>query len=160
MPDHRFGRNVQCEGSVDTVEHPLIDHVDRPATPFLTRLEHETDAPGEFGPARREDPRRADEHRGVGIMAARMHHVVDLAREVEAGVLGHGQRVHVGAQQDGRPVEAAVEVGHHRGEPVTRSYLETEPVERIQDLGLCPGQIETQLRSAVQRPAQIHQVGQ
>ena len=54
-----------------------------------------------------EQARRADEHRDVRVVPARVHRAVDVAREFEAGVLGHRQRVHVGAQQDDGRIVAA-----------------------------------------------------
>ena len=62
--------------------------------------------PGSSRAARVQQAGRADEHRGVRVVTARVHAAVDLARELEPGVLGHRQRVHVAAQQHDRTVAA------------------------------------------------------
>ena len=109
-------RHVQRERGVDrivAVEHALVDHVPRAVVPFLAGLEHEAHGARQLAAPRVQQPRRADEHRGVRVVTARVHAAVDLAREVEPGVLGHRQRVHVAAQQHDRTV-ADFEIGDDR----------------------------------------------
>jgi hypothetical protein len=46
----------------------------------------------------------SDQHRSVGIVSTRVHGTIHFRGEFEACVLGHGESVHVAAQQDGGPV--------------------------------------------------------
>ena len=87
---------MEREREVHVGEDPLFDH--RPGTveSFFAGLEHEPHGAREFVTAIGEDACRADEHRGVGVVSARVHRAADLARELEASIFRHRQRVHVG----------------------------------------------------------------
>jgi hypothetical protein len=78
----------------------LIDHFPGPGEALLTGLEHEDDAARELDAG--EQARRTREHRGVQVVAAGVHPSFGLGDVRHAGPLGHRQRVHVGAEQDGR----------------------------------------------------------
>ena len=144
---------------VRVVEQALVDHVARAAEALLSGLEHEADRAGQIA-ARGEDARRADEHRDVRVVAARVHRAVNRARELRTGVLRHRKRVHVGAQQDRRAGLGAVQVGDDRRCRRSRADLEAQPVERGQDLRLRVGQVEPELGLGVDASPKGHRVGQ
>ena len=81
----------------------VLDHQPGAGMPFLARLEHEFDGPGELVAMAVQQMHRLHQHRGMRVMAAGMHAARDLAGEVEPGFLRHRQRVHVAAQQDRAP---------------------------------------------------------
>ncbi len=66
---------------------------------LLAGLEHEDDIARQLVAVGVQQLSRTDEHRGVQVVAARVHCPVDLRAVVDAGELVHGQGVHVGAQQ-------------------------------------------------------------
>ena len=82
---------------------------------LLAGLEHERDPPAEVAAAVGEQLGGAGEHGDVGVVPAGVHHAVDRAGVVEAGVLRHRQGVHVAPQQDRRAGRVAVEGGDDRG---------------------------------------------
>ncbi len=104
------------------------------------------------------------------VVAAGVHHAVHLAAVGDVELLLHGQGVHVGAQQHHRPLArvgagtaaprpaAASQDRGDAGRGVTGGDLQVEPGQRLQDRLLGPGQVQTDLRVAVQRVAQAHQV--
>ena len=90
---------------------PVGEHVARAADAFLGRLADQHERAGPRRLARGELPRGADERGHVHVVAARVHHGlldagdVDLPhgrRVRQAALLLDGQAVHVGAQQHGR----------------------------------------------------------
>ena len=151
---------MEGERGVDAVDHPLVDHVDRVAAPLLSRLEHEPHAAREHLAPGGEDPGRSDEHRGVGIVPAGVHDPVELAREVETGVLGHRQRVHVAPQEDGRARTPTLEVGDDRRQSLAGGDGQAETVEGVEHLGLGSRKVEAQLGMAVQGATEVDEVGQ
>ena len=144
---------------VRVVEQALVDHVPRAAEPLFSGLEREADRAREIVSCG-EDARRADEHRDVRVVTACVHGAVDRARELGAGVLGHRERVHVGAQQDRRAGFGAVQVGDHRRRRRAGADLEAQPVERGEDLRLRARQVETELRLGVDAAPEGDRVGQ
>ena len=153
---------MQRERAVDVhsvVEHAFVDHEPRAVVAFLARLEHEPDGTGQLFAPVVEQPCCADEHRRVRVVPAGVHATVDLAREVEAGVFRHRQRVHVAAQQHDRAV-ADAQVGDDRRNGVAGSGLEHEPVERVEHRGLRVGQLEPELGPTVHAAAEVDHVGQ
>ena len=157
-----IGRDVQRERGVDgrLLEHAFVDHVLRAGEPFLAGLEHEADRARELVALGCEDARRADEHGDVRVVAARVHRPVDRARVVEAGVLGHRQRVHVGAQQDRRTGRASPQIRDHGGDGRAGVHIEAEAVERVQDESLRLRQLQPELGLGVDAPPQVDAVGQ
>ncbi len=98
---------VHAENGVDgkALEQPLVDHDFRAAGGLLGRLEDEPDRPGEIG-ARGQMLGRGEQHDRMAVVTAGVHPAF-VARAMGEGVrLGDGQRVHVGAQTDSRPVAA------------------------------------------------------
>ena len=89
--EHRR-RDVQREGGVDPapcgVEYSGLDHVPGTVVAFFPGLEHEHDVTGERCTVGAQQSGSADQHRGVQVVATRMHHVAGCG-EVEAGLFPH-----------------------------------------------------------------------
>ena len=83
----------------EALDQPVLDHRLAAAAAFLGRLEDDHRRAVEI-PRLGEIARRAEEHRGVAVMAAGMHPPVDRRGVGLAGRLAQRQRVHVGAQAD------------------------------------------------------------
>ena len=85
-----------------TLEQPVLDHRVGPATALFGglknqhRIAHKMARSGQI-------MRRANQHGGVAVVAAAVHQAGFAGLPAERVVLGHGQRVHVGAQADHRP---------------------------------------------------------
>jgi hypothetical protein len=78
------------------------------------------------------DPRRPDEHRGMSVVAARVHDAIDRARVVEPGVFSHRECVHIRPQQHGRTRTATLQHRSHRTEGITGPDGQIEAPERIE----------------------------
>jgi hypothetical protein len=77
-------------------------------------------------------------------------HGVGLRGVAETGLLAHGQRVHVAAEEDGGAAGvAAAQDGRHGGDLLAGTDLEGESVEGAEDLALRLRQVEADLRFAV-----------
>ena len=113
---------------------------------------------GQLSPPVGQQTRRPDEHGHVGVVPAGVHLAVDSGGEVQAGVLGHLEGVHVGAQQRGRSGPLAVDDSHHRGGRGTRGGVEAQPGEGVEDRGLGVRQVQAGLRAGVDASAQRHRV--
>ena len=145
------------------VEQSFVEHVPRAVKAFLAGLEHEAHRPRKVRATRREHARRTDEHRDVRVVAARVHRAVDRAGVIQRRVLGHGQGVHVGAEQDDRRAlrtRGAVEVGDDRRDLGARSDVEIQVGQRLHDRGLGAGQLETELGMAMDASPQVDGIGQ
>ena len=125
--------------------------------PFFTGLEREAHGPRHSVTPTSEHARGTDQHCGVRIVATRVHHTIDRAREFEAGVFGHGQGIHVATQQHhSLPVaRVAMQVGDDRRHCVPFEHLDIAAVERVEDSLLGSWQLESELRFAMDRPAQL-----
>ena len=97
----------------EQLEETVLDHLLAAALTFFGRLENQLYGAGEitgfgkvFG--------RAEQHRGVAVMAAGMHFSVILGAMLGRAFFLDRQRIHVGAQADGRTVAAiALDACHH-----------------------------------------------
>ena len=141
--------DVQAEddAGLRVVEDPLLQHQlgpgrllgDRHA--LLGRLEDEKDLPRKLLPHRHERLRGVEQHRDVGVVATGVHHPDrlplpgrgDLAGERQVDLLGHRQRVHVGAQGDDRARPSALDHGDDAGPGHTGPRLEPERPEPLGD---------------------------
>ena len=152
---------MERERGVDirVVEEPLIDHVARAGEALLARLERESDGAGEIASCG-EDSGRADEHGDVCVVAACVHRAVDGARVLGSCVLGHRQRVHVGAEQDRGPGSWPGQVGDDGRRRRARADVEAEAVERGEDRGLRAWQLEPELGLGVDTAAEGDRIGQ
>ena len=132
------------------VEQALLEHQACAVAAFLAGLEVEQDAAGEPGPPLDQQPRRAQQHRDVRVVAAGVHRPVDLRREVEVGRLEDRQRVHVGSEEDGRAGRAAVDQRGDGAEPPTEPRGEAQPLQLVDDERLGLGQIQADLGPPVE----------
>ena len=130
--------HVQAEHGLDlrVVESALPDHERRPAllalrSALLGGLEEEDDRAGQARPQAREHLRRAEEHRGVGVVAAGVHHALRLAAEGQVVRLVDGKRVHVGAQRDDTAGAAAAEDPHDARPRHGVAHLEAEVAQPL-----------------------------
>ena len=113
------------------VEQALVEHEPGAVVALLAGLEHEQHPPGQLVAAVGEQPRRADEHGRVGVVAAGVHRAVDPRGEVEPGVLVHRQGVHVAAQEDRR---SGLGAGEHGGDAAGRLVdgdVERQALDRL-----------------------------
>jgi hypothetical protein len=141
LADLEVGEGVEGEDRLRLLllEQSLLEHqAGAPLLagggPLLGRLEDEQHAPRQVGADRGEDGGDAELHRGVDVVAAGVGHsdvspqeLVTLGRlEGEVGLLGHRQRVHVGADGDQRAGLASLEQGDHAGLGDAGARLEPE----------------------------------
>jgi hypothetical protein len=122
---------------------------------LLARLEHEQHPTGQLVAALGEQAGRTDQHRRVGVMAARVHRTVDLGGEVEPRVLGHREGVHVPAQQDRRARPGSGEQSGDAARRLVWGDVERQPLQRAQHLLPGDRQLVADLRPAVQRAAEL-----
>ena len=83
----------------ETVHQPVLDHRGGARAALFGRLEDHDRIAGEI-PGLGEIARRAEQHRGVAVMAAGVHLAGRLGGVRQIGLLLDRQRVHVGAQPD------------------------------------------------------------
>ena len=140
------------------VEQPFLDHRLRPAQALLAWLEHQDHAARQVRATLLEKAGGAKQHRNVGVVAAGVHRVADLGREVETRVLVEGQGVHVRAQEDRRARLSAADHGDDRAERLPRAVLDSELRELLDDHPLGLGQVESDLGLAMDAPADRNDV--
>ena len=125
--EHRVAR--------EAAEQVVLEHRARAAQSFFGRLEDEVDRAVEVARLG-EIARRAEQHRGVPVMAAGMHHARPgrLVRHLVR--LEDRQRVHVGAQPDrDRPI-ALAQHADHAGPADAAMHLDAERLELLRhDVG-------------------------
>jgi hypothetical protein len=90
----------------EAVEQAVLDHGAGAGEAFLARLEDHDGAALEIA-GLGQVARRAHQHGGVAVVAAAMHHPGAGGPPRELVVLGHRERVHVGAQAHHAPAGAA-----------------------------------------------------
>jgi len=111
-PDRAGGQpavDVQHRNRIDVriVHRARLDHRERAARAFFRRLEEQHDVAAELLALRDEHARRAQEHRGVRVVAAGVHLAGNFRTKRFAAALGQRQRIHVGAQTRNGPAPAA-----------------------------------------------------
>ncbi len=139
-------------------EQPFRQHRLRAAGTLLARLEHEDHIARQLVPGGAEQPGRADEDRGVQVVATGVHRARDRRRVRQARLLGHRQRVHVAAQQHRRAWPAAPQHRDDRAERAPGADLQWQVGQLGEHRRLGLGQVQAHLRSLVQPPAQVHQL--
>ncbi len=97
------------------VERAFVDHRQRAAGSFFRRLEQQ-----HRGAVKRlarlvQHPRRAEQHRRVRVVAARVHLPGDRRRARFAGIFRDRQCIHVGAQADDVSAMRAAHDAEHAG---------------------------------------------
>ena len=137
------------------VEQALLDHDPRAVVALLAGLEHEQHRAGERVATAGEQARRADQHRRVRVVAARVHRALHLRGERKPGLLRHRQGVHVRAQQDRRPRPRPGEARDHRRRALSGPHLEAEPREGLEDGRLRARHREADLGLAVNAAAEL-----
>ena len=95
------------------IQQALLQHVPRPAVALLTRLKHEQHPAGQLAAMCRKHLCCTHQHGGVRVVTARVHAPIYLRAEIKIGVFGHGQRIHIAAQQDGW---TRLTAGEHRAD--------------------------------------------
>ena len=129
----------------------VADHRPRARTPLLRRLKNDDRRPGEVTRLR-QIPRRAEQHRGMSVVAARMH--VSRRRGLVGQIvrLEDRQRVHIGAQADGL-ARASLAADHSDNAGPADAGDHLVAAERPEPLGDEPGgpvNVVTQLRMRMQ----------
>jgi hypothetical protein len=155
----RIGHDVKRERRVGKrVDQPVIEHEARAMMPLLARLEHEHHGAGQAIARRAEQLCRADEHRDMRVMPARVHRAAGFGGKVEPRILEQGQRVHVAAQQHGAAIGGAAQDGDEAGGRRPLAKFERQPGERGLDLRQRLGVLQAQLGLAVNRAAKVDEV--
>ena len=132
---------------LDDVEDTRLDHAQATAAALLSRLETEHDVANQLVAARREQRRRAEQHRGVAVVPARVHAPVVLRSVFPSGNLLDRKRIHVGAQQNrGPPAAGGPQHADDAGHGDAGRDLELQPAKRLGDEGGRSGLLEGQLR--------------
>ena len=106
------------------IQQALLQHVSRSAVALLARLKHKQHPAGQLAAMCREHLCCTDQHRCVRVVTTCVHAPIYLRTEIEIGVFGHGQRIHIAAQQDGW---TRLSAGEHRADSRgTRVQFEIE----------------------------------
>ena len=106
------------------VEAPCFDHRQRRRPGLLRPVERcSTTVPQAIRASGGEHARRAEQHRGVRVVPARVHLPFDLGGERQTGAFGNRQRVHIRAQRDGMPRCLAANDADHAGRATRRCSM-------------------------------------
>lgn len=150
---------MEREGRVgQRVDDAVVEHEARAMMAFLARLEHEDHSAGQPVARRTEQLRRADEHRDMRIVPARMHRAADLGREIEPGVLNQRQRIHVATQQHGAAVRGPAQDRDQAGGRGAFAKFERKSGERRLDLRERLRILQAQFGLAMNRAAEVDEV--
>lgn len=152
---------VQAENIADrkAFEKAGIEHQLGAAIALLGRLEDKIDRAPELT-GEREIGGGAEEHGHMAVMAAGMHRARDLRAMGKAVVLGHGERVHVGAQGDTRSLPAARDDADHAIAADAGMDGNAHFGEALGDEGRGPGLFPRNLGMAMQIVPHRNQAGQ
>ena len=142
------------------VEQPFLEHEPGAVKALLAGLEHQEDAAGPRRSLLDEQPCGAEQHRDVRVVPAGVHPAVMFRGELEPGLLGQRQGVHVGPQQDGRPGPAAFDGRHDGADGDAGDGIEPESADRVEDDGLRPRQLQADLRDPMQSTPQRDHLGE
>ena len=157
-PGRNDRRGVDGKGPVDgpvVVEQALVQHHPGPAAALLAGLEHQHHPTRQITATGDQQPGRSHQHGDVGIVATGVHLAVLGRSELQPGVLGHLEGVHVGAQQGGGSGPVPFEGGHDGRGGGAGGDLQAEAVEGLEDGLLGDRQIQAGLRVAVDAAAQL-----
>ncbi|GAA2110807.1 hypothetical protein GCM10009824_05700 [Kocuria atrinae] len=92
------------------------------------------------------------------VVTARVH-VAVLGGVFQTGLFGDGQPVHVTAQQHSGPWLATAQHRYNGRDRRAHSDLETQSLQRLEYLLLCPRQIIAEFGMCVKSSAQLHELG-
>lgn len=132
------------------VQQTLLEHPGGAVVALLPRLEHEQHRAGELGPVCGEPLGGADQHRGVQVVAARVHRTRNRRGVVQTGLLGERQRVHICPEQHRRACRRTVENRDHRRQGAASYDPKLQALQRGDHLALRPRQVEPHLRMPVE----------
>ncbi len=149
-------RRSECSG-----RQPVADHGGGARAALLRRLKDHHRVAGKVA-GLGEILRRAQQHRGVAVMAAGVHLARRLGGIVQPGLFLYRQRIHVGAQPDHLDLAAirrpaaldhadhagAAETGHH--------FVAAERLEPLGDEGRCPVDVVQQFGMGMEVAAPRH----
>ncbi len=156
-PDRQPRVTVQREDARHPGQHTGRDRVDRTAGhQLLRRLEDQPHPDRQLG-HRGQRECRAEQHRGVRIVAAGVRDVGHHRRERRPGPIGHRQRVHVGPQCDARPMLGA-EVADQTGAAGQHLRIEARVGQMRRDELRGAELLPAQLRVGVDVPSPGHHV--
>ena len=154
-------------GQADPVEQPVIDHGLRPGPQLLGRLEYRHQRAGPRATGGGQLARRSEQAADVHVVAAGVHHrdvvPVPVGGPLPAGIgkarfFPDGQRVHVGADQCGRP-GAVGEDADHAGAAYIRRDVEPRGRELVARQRRGAMFLQGQLGVGVQIAVHLLQVG-
>ena len=130
LPTGMPGMIVHAEHRVagKALEQLVLEHRQRAAEPFLGRLEDEVHRAVEVARLG-EIARRAEQHGGVAVMAAGVHHARPGRLVGHVVRLEDRQRVHVGAQPDRHRAVAFAQHADHAGAADAAMHLDAELLE-------------------------------
>ena len=152
LPGVEGAEHVQAEHRLgfEVAEEALLQHFLGAALlavrrAFLGRLEDEQYFARQVGLHRHHRFGHAHQGRGVGVVAAGVHHADglaaegrgDLGRERQRVAFGHRQRVHVGADRDARAGLAALEHRDHAGGGDAGLHVQAERAQVVGDEFRC-----------------------
>ena len=149
---------MQAEGLVYTALLLEVVHdIPGAVADLLALLEAEVDLAGELLLVLGEDPGGAEQHGGVGVVAAGVHAAVNLRLEGHIGLLMHRQGIDVPAHGDGLARAAGVDQADHigLGDPhIGDPHL----VQLLADAPAGPDLLVGELRMAVELMAQVDHI--
>ena len=158
----RVGPDVHGEGRVHmgglqdaVLQHGLAAGKAQGVGALLVRLEHQLHAAVQLALVLLQQLRRAQQHGGVQVVAAGVGRVA-LGGKGKAGLLPHGQGVHVRPQQDG--LAARLAQGGHNARFAHAPGLIAQLPQLFFHKGAGLGQLKAHLRVAVQPAAVFHQL--
>ena len=149
---------MKSKGTVDAVEHTLVDHVLGTVVALFAWLEHEPDLAGEFRLVFGQKAGGAEQHGDMSVVAAGMHHLLILRTPGDVQVFLQWQCIHVAAQQNGWARLACVQVSDDGCQCLAGGDVQSKPVECFQNFFLGLRQIEPKLRVGMNRPAEFDRV--
>ena len=109
--------HVDGKDCVHAVQYPGLQQGTARPGELLRRLKHQPHPAGQGLPLLPQQGGGPQQHGGVGVVAAGVHHAGDLGGKGQAGGLLDGQGVHVRPQQHRGAGMAAENLGHHTGVP-------------------------------------------
>ena len=86
-------------------------------------------------------------------------HGVAAARKLQIGVFPHGERVHIAPEQDRRPSAVGAENRHNTRGGGVEVKVQGKTVEGCQDPLPGLGELQSDLRLLVERPAESNRLG-
>ena len=141
-------------------EQTLVEHPLGAGVSLLSRLEEERHPTRQRLAVAGQHARGTRQHRHVGVVPAGVHATRLARRELEPGVLGHRQCIHVAAQQDVGTGAPALERRQHRRGLLGVDDVERQVADRLHHGRVRLRQVEPELGLGVDAPAQRDGAGQ